>query len=130
MLVIIASVLQGVGPQSTGWLNGLKVVAVAVVGLAVGGMARTLAPGRPRATLAILAAIALLIWPNGINIAVAQVGVIVVAGLVGWRLLPAPTVTARQHTRVPITRATAIAAWVAFFALLLGLPVLRAATQS
>jgi chromate transporter len=129
-MVLFASVLQGVGPQSAGWLNGLKVVAVAVVALAVWGMARSLAPDRPRATMAILAAIALLIWPSNINIAVAQIGVIVIAGLIGWRFLPAPAVTARQHTRIPITRAIAVAAWIAFFVLLFGLPVLRAVTQS
>ena len=39
-----------------GWLHGLKVVAVAVVAHAVWGMARNLAPDRPRATLAVLAA--------------------------------------------------------------------------
>jgi chromate transporter len=108
----------------------LQVVAVAVIALAVWGMARSLAPDRPRATLAILAAIVLLIWPNSINIAVAQIGVIVVAGLVGWKFLPAPSVTARQHTRVPITRTSAIAAWIAFFVLLFGLPVLRTLTDS
>src|SRR5579859_2652918 len=66
-MVVFALVLQGVGTQATGWLNGLKVVAVAVIALAVWGMAKTLTPDRPRATLAILAAIALLIWPTSLN---------------------------------------------------------------
>src|SRR5438270_8859186 len=52
---------------STGWLHGLMVVAVAVVAQAVWGMARNLAPDRPRATLAILAAIATLLWASGIG---------------------------------------------------------------
>ena len=42
---------------ASGWLHGLKVAAVAVVAQAVLGMARTLAPDRPRATLAVAAAI-------------------------------------------------------------------------
>jgi chromate transporter len=129
-MVIFAAALQQVGTQATGWLNGLKVVAVAVVALAVWGMARSLAPDRPRATIAILAAIALLIWPSSINIAVAQIGVIVIAAFIGWRFLPASEVSARQHTRVPITRNSAIVAWITFFVLLFGLPVLRVATQS
>src|SRR6476659_692445 len=49
-----------------GWLHGLKVVAVAVVAQAVWGMARSLCPDRERATLAILASIATLAWPNAI----------------------------------------------------------------
>ncbi|HEV2471169.1 MAG TPA: chromate transporter, partial [Chthonomonadales bacterium] len=65
---------------STGWLHGLMVVAVAVVAQAVWGMARNLAPDRPRATMAILATIATLLWASGIG----QVVIIVVAGLIGW----------------------------------------------
>src|SRR4029078_4268013 len=47
-----------------GWLHGLKVVAVAVVAQAVWGMARSLCPDRERATIAILAAIAVLAFPT------------------------------------------------------------------
>src|SRR5690242_19213550 len=64
----IAMILFGLGVQSfnvgdAGWLHGLKIVAVAVVAQAVWGMARSLCPDRERATMAILAAIAMLIWP-------------------------------------------------------------------
>jgi len=69
-----------------GWLHGLQVVAVAVVAQALWGMARTLAPGRPRASLAIAASIVALLWPTPL----AQVLIIAAAGLFGWRLLPAP----------------------------------------
>jgi|SRR5579859_5859776 len=129
-MVVFAAVLQSVGPQALGWLNGLKIVAVAVVALAAWSMARSLAPDRPRATMALLASILILIWPTSIDIAVAQIGVIVVAGLIGWKLLPAAEVSARPHTPVPIGRTVAATAWVLFFALLVGLPILRTATQS
>ena len=46
----------GDAPEA-GWLHGLKVVAVAVVAQAVLGMARSLAPDRERATLAVVAAL-------------------------------------------------------------------------
>ncbi|WP_256977993.1 chromate efflux transporter [Microbacterium sp. Yaish 1] len=45
------------GPIATGVIDGLKVVAVAVVAHAVWGMARSLAPDRPRGTIAIAAAV-------------------------------------------------------------------------
>src|SRR5437879_3887872 len=95
-------------------------------------MAKSLAPDRPRATLALVAALVLLVWPTEFTIAAAQVGVIVVAGVIGWRFLPSSTSADpdRRPTRVPISRTTAIVAWVVFFVLLLGLPVLRSATQS
>ena len=44
------------GVLGTGWLHDLKVAAVAVVALAVFGMARSLAPDRERATLAVAGA--------------------------------------------------------------------------
>src|SRR5215510_16352836 len=58
ILVAFAYGLVGLeGLLGTGWLHGLKVAAVAVVALAVLGMARTLAPDRQRATLAVAAAV-------------------------------------------------------------------------
>src|SRR3546814_3476357 len=48
--------------QGTGWLHGLKLIAVAVVAQAVWGMARSLCPDRERATIAGIAAVALVLW--------------------------------------------------------------------
>src|SRR5438477_11252949 len=59
------------------WLHGLKIVAVAVVAQAVWGMARSLAPDRERASIAVAAAILVLAVPT----AVGQVGAIVAGGL-------------------------------------------------
>jgi chromate transporter len=49
------------------WLKGLKLVAVAVVAQAVWGMARTLAPDRLRATLAVLGALVTLSAPAAVG---------------------------------------------------------------
>ena len=64
-LVAFAYALRTVGFGDAGWLHGLKVVAVAVVAQAVWGMARSLAPDRARASLAVLAALVVLAVPNG-----------------------------------------------------------------
>ncbi len=69
----------------TGALHGLKVVAVAVVAQAVWGMAKSLCPDAKRATMAVLATIAVLAVPSPF----VQIGVIVVGGLIGWALLRA-----------------------------------------
>ena len=80
-----------------GWLRGLKVVAVAVVALAVVGMAQNLAPDRTRATIAVLAAVGMLFWRTPLT----QVLVIVLAGGVGWFLLQRPVLAAGQSQPGP-----------------------------
>jgi chromate transporter len=127
----IALMLFGFGVQrvdiaNAGWLHGLKIVAVAVVAQAVWGMARSLCPDRERATIAILAAIAVLAVPTALG----QVLTIAVAGLVGWRLLPAAVAPASHPARVPLSRRAGIVAWALFFALLGGLPLLRLVSPS
>jgi chromate transporter len=104
-----------------GWLHGLKVVAVAVVAQAVWGMARSLCPDRERATIAILASLVTLAWQS----AVGQLSSIAVAGIVGLIIFPGTTSSLLSHMRFPIGKKTAIAAWGIFFALLIGLPLVR-----
>ena len=123
----IALMVFGYGVQQfavadAGWLHGLKLAAVAVVAQAVWGMSRNLAPDQERATIAIVAAIVALTWHS----AVTPVLIIVIAGVVGWRLLPAPVT---ESDRVAISQRIrpwmGIVALVLFFVLLLGLPSLR-----
>jgi chromate transporter len=127
-LVAFAYGLQALGGTDAGWLHGLKVVAVAVVAQAVWGMAKTLTPDRPRATIAVLAAIAMLAWPTAIG----QVLILAVAGLlyhrmtlIGWQEVPASPGQTSSQMRMPISRHLAVGAWVLFVGLLVGLPLLR-----
>ena len=117
----------GVGAIGTaadaGWLHGLKVLAVAVVALAVWGMARTLCPDRERATLAILTAIVAVTWATTWG----QILPIVVAGLIGVRLFSGAAIASARHVAVPIGRGLGAAAWAIFFGLLVGLPLVRQA---
>jgi chromate transporter len=124
-LVAFAYALRTIGFADVGWLHGLKVVAVAVVAQAVWGMARNLASDRERASLAILAALAVLASRS----AAAQVLVIIVAAFLGWMLLPAAGTTATA-TRVRRGKGVAIASLVLFFALLVGLPIARQVAPS
>lgn len=102
----------------SGWVHGLKVVAVAVVAQAVWGMARSLCPDRPRATIAILAAVASLLWVAALG----QVLTIAAAGLIGWRLLPRATVPAAPALAVPLGRRAGAACLGLFGLLLAALP--------
>jgi len=113
-----------------GWLRGLKVVAAAVVAQAVWGMARGLAPDRPRATLALSAAVLVLVVPlAGLPAVLGQIGAIVLGGLAGWALLRSPPAPRTRETLgmaigQTISRRTALIALGLLIALLAGLPLL------
>ena len=105
-----------------GWLQGLKVVAAAVVAFALLGMARNLAPDARRATIAIAAAIAVLLWRTPL----AQVLVIVIAAAAGRLLLQGVVPPAGAGSPIVRARPSAAVAGLALFAVLLGgLPILR-----
>ena len=129
----LAMILFGYGVTRFGdlsgaaWLHGLKIVAVAVVAQAVWGMARSLAPDRERATLAVGAAILTLAVPS----AAGQVGAIAAGGLIGRSLLgTTATVRAAPPLAVHLPRACSIGGIVAFFVMLIGLPILAAAVPT
>ncbi|PWT74578.1 MAG: chromate transporter [Proteobacteria bacterium] len=109
-----------------GILHGLKVVTVAVVAQAVWSMGRTLCPDRTRMTIAALAAGLLLLWPGTL----VQIGVILAAGLAGWRLCSPASAPGAQAERIPVSRVVATAAAMLFFALLVLLPLVAAETKS
>ncbi|MGB5570920.1 MAG: chromate efflux transporter [Sedimenticolaceae bacterium] len=122
----IALVLFGYGVSEyqdmlpEGTLHGLKVVAVAVVAQAVWGMARTLCPDPPRVTLAVFAAITVLIASTPF----AQVAVIALGAVAGLLFLDTGTDSAHVPLGIPVGRGVALAALTLFFVLLLGLPLL------
>jgi chromate transporter len=129
----IAMILFGYGVTRFGglsgaaWLHGLKIVAVAVVAQAVWGMAKSLAPDKERATIAVGAAILALAAPS----AVGQIGAIAAGGLIGWGLLAnRAAAQAGAPLAVHLPRAWSIAAAVLFFGLLIGLPLLAAAVPA
>ena len=125
-LVTFALVVRHTGVADTGWLHGLQVVAVAVVAQAVWQMAHTLAPDRSRASLAILATVAVLAWPNTVT----QVLIIVVAGAIGWRLLPVANPPPIPSSRGILPRRLGLASWALFALLLGGLPLFQAIEPS
>jgi chromate transporter len=109
-----------------GWLHGLKVVAVAVVAQAVWGMARSLCPDRTRATLAILAAILVVMWPTALG----QIMAIVVGGLFGWKFLHIEGEKTEERLNTSLSRRTGVVLLVSFAALLFLLPLLAASSTN
>lgn len=108
------------------WLHGLKIVAVAVVANALWGMARNLCPDAIRATIAVAVAVTVIATPT----AAGQVGAIIGGGLIGWWILKGDDVASGATLAVGIPRPWSIPAAILFFALLFGLPLLRASLPS
>jgi chromate transporter len=107
------------GTAGAGLLHGLKLVAVAIVAQAVSGMARTLCPDRQRASIAVLSALIILFSTS----AVAQIGAIILGGLLGlWLCRGAPPV-AEGLIHMPVSRRAGLVALTVFFVLLIGLPL-------
>ena len=105
-------------PETMAFLHGLKILAVAVVAQAVWSMAKTLCPDRERATLAVGAAILVLVFPS----AQGQIAAIILGGYLGWRFLAAEVKPEPAERLAPlVSRPIATGSFI-LFVLLLVLP--------
>ena len=119
-LILFASLLMQHGNLAPGVLQGLKVVAVAVVAQAIWGMARSLCPDRLRVTIMAAATIAVLllatIW--------SQLLVLLIAGLFGVLLIKPADDQQPAFQASPVSRRAGSLALGVFVVLLVGLPLL------
>ena len=115
------------GPVGDGLMHGLKLVAVAIVAQAVMGMAQTLCPDRPRATIAVLALILTTFTPASW----AQIVVILLGALAGFFVCRQSADIAFAGPEPPVSRRMGIAFAALYFALLaLSLVPMRAGTAA
>ncbi|MFB6648792.1 chromate transporter [Bacillus toyonensis] len=121
VLVFFASFLNQFEIGSTGWIHGLKLVAVAIVAHAIWGMAQKLTPDRNRATIAIVTAAIALLWPSSWT----QIILILLSGLIGWLLYKTPQNAQVYKIQISISKTMASSCLILFFGLLLLLPILR-----
>jgi len=113
------------GVLPPGLLHGLKIAALAVVAQAVWSMARTLAPDVPRRAVALLAAMAVLLVPQGW----AQLAALAVAGAWGgFAGRPAIQAVVEDAALPPVRHGLNVALMTLFFLLLVGLPLVAWAT--
>jgi chromate transporter len=113
--------------SQAGWLAGLKIAAVAVVAQAVWGMGTNLCPDRSRLTMALGAAMAMLLAPTGAT----PLLIILVGGLLGWaryRRIRIPTTPAPLPFN--LSHARGAATLLLFLLLLLALPATVSWTHS
>jgi chromate transporter len=113
------------GPRTDAVLHGLRIVAVAVVAQAVWSMAQRLCPDRPRAALALGAAVVLLI----VGGTVAQVGVLV-GGAIGGAVLCRGVDAAPSAPALPISARAGSIAFGAYLGLLLVFAIITGSGQT
>lgn len=111
-------------------IHALKLVAVAVVALAVWGMGQKLCKGKARMTIMLLAAVVTLLWQDVWG----QIAVILAGGIIGWLLfaqevrdgtLPSGAVGGVENEAGKASAGSTTLAWgliAAFFILLFALP--------
>lgn len=121
-----ASSLEAVA--GTGWIDGLKAAAVAVVAHAVLGMAKNLTPDRERATIAALGMIGAMLIPGTLG----QVLVILLGSALGLLWLRPKLESGQEDEALAtsVSRPVAIACLAAFFLLLAFLPLAVTAVES
>jgi chromate transporter len=107
------------GPIGMGLLHGLKLVAVAIVAQAVAGMARSLCPDRPRASIAAASAAVILFTASS----GAQIAVIAMGALIGTWLCRGDASASPDLLVLPVSRGVGIASLATYGLLLTGLPV-------
>jgi chromate transporter len=124
-LILFALVLEGLNISDLSWIHGLKIVAVAVVAHAILGMAEKLTPDLKRKTIALLALVVTLLWQTAFS----QVGVILVAGIIGFLLYRQQAASEDTEFKFPVSRTFAVICLTLFFSLLILLPIIREATS-
>lgn len=123
VLILFAfGVAQGSALAQSGAVQGLKVVAVAVVAQAVLGMARSLCPDRLRAGLAVASTLLVLAVPG----AWGQLAAIACGAVVGWRLVQPPTRSAVHPGASRVSARVGVLLLGLFVVLLLALPLVAA----
>ncbi|WJY28090.1 chromate efflux transporter [Sporosarcina trichiuri] len=125
-LILFALLVDVYDAGGSGWLHGLKLVAVAVVAQAVLQMGRKLAPDLTRKAFVLAALSMLLIWQN----AYMQIAVILVSAAAGLLVFRNREDTGPPIMKFPISRRFGAVCLFLFFGLLALLPILKEATGS
>lgn len=127
LLLLFATIAASIeGPVGTGLLHGLKIVAVSVVAQAVWGMAKSLAPDRQRASIA-LAGIVCVVFLAG---AFGQILALAVGAIAGLAFCRNGAVRDASHLQFRVSKSVGYIALAAFILLLGLLPLLAAVAGS
>ena len=118
-LVLAFYGLQEIDPVRLQWIHGLKIVAVAVVAQAVWSMATKLASDKERASIAIVAALSILLIPYAFT----QIAIIVLAGFLGAMLARVKSARFEHPVVFPVSKRYGAMSLGLMVVLLIGLPL-------
>ncbi|RFU66888.1 chromate transporter [Bacillus sp. V59.32b] len=121
-LMIFALFIDRFAFNESGFIHGLKLVAVAIVAHAIVGMSKTLTPDAPRKSIALFVMIGILIWPSTIT----QIVFIILAGITGFLLYRNQDNTAETELKCPVSYKAGAICLSIFVILLITLPIVRA----
>ncbi|SUK17633.1 chromate transporter, chromate ion transporter (CHR) family [Staphylococcus agnetis] len=125
ILVIFASLLQTSGMDMS-WVNGLKIVAVAVVLNAILGMAQKLLPDMKTKIFALFTLVVTVLIAHPAS----QVLALTIVGLIGLFVFKHEQSETTQVRLFQIRRSVGISALILFFSLLIVLPIANALSAS
>ena len=125
-LILFALILQEFDINQSGWIHGLKIVAVAVVAHAIIGMAQNLTPDIKRKGIALFALVATLFWQTTFT----QMLVIVISALFGYFLYKQVQIPDGGKMNFPISRLFGSVCLGLFFGLLILLPIINGLISS
>jgi len=120
-MVAFAYLLKGFNIANSGWIHGLKIVAVAIVAHAVLTMGQKLANDKIKGTIAIIAAAVVLAWQSPYS----QVAVILASGLIGLLIYKDVKIPETESSKVKLNKHFSLFCISLFFALLVVAPVVR-----
>jgi chromate transporter len=120
-LILFSLLLNGMDLSQSGWIHGLKIVAVVVVAHAILGMAHKLTPDLSRRTIALLSLVATLIWQTVYT----QVMIIFLSGVAGIYLFKQYKNHDESIIDVPVSKRFAYLCLGLFFGILILLPILK-----
>ncbi|MDQ0185807.1 chromate efflux transporter [Cytobacillus sp. FSL R5-0569] len=125
-LILFAYFAQQLGLVEFGIIQGLKIVAVVIVAHAILGMAKSLTPDLTRKSIALFALLITLLIPHNLS----QIGVILVAGLLGYFMFSKKEEHDGLSLQVPLSKKVGLVCLSLFFGLLTILPILNSLISS
>ncbi|WP_347551860.1 chromate efflux transporter [Pseudalkalibacillus hwajinpoensis] len=125
ILVVFAMLYQTFSLGEDTFIHSLKIVAAAVVLHAIIGLGKKLTPDKTRLSIALIAALIMLLYPS----AWMQLVIIAGAGILGLRLFTNMTETTIKPFSVSISKKTGVSALLLLGTLLIALPIINRMTD-
>ncbi|UOQ84140.1 chromate efflux transporter [Gracilibacillus salinarum] len=121
VLVVFAWMYQTFSLEDAGFIHSLKIVAAAVVLHALIGLGKKLTPDKTRLTIAVVAAVIMLLYPS----AWMQILIIIGAGLLGLSLFKQKAESNVQPLSINISKRMGWTSLTILISLLISLPLLN-----